>query len=91
MRCCPAAGWSKSRATPPDGWTLVSWDGQRVPADPGLLTQLLMALRDLIIAPQTAAWKIDEAALGGDPTTLETAVQAGVHSIDAALVSSRNR
>jgi hypothetical protein len=71
---------------PSDGWTLVSWDGQPVPADPGLLTQFLMALRDLIIAPQTAAWNIYEAALGADPTTLETAVQAGLQSIDAALV-----
>ena len=82
----PGGGVVEIEGNPTDGWTLVSWDGQPVPADPGLLTQLLMALRDLIIAPQTAAWNIYEAALGGDPTTLETAVQAGVHSIDAALV-----
>jgi hypothetical protein len=82
----PGGGVVEIEGNPTDGWTLVSWDGQPVPADPGLLTQLVMDLRDLIIAPQTAAWNIYEAALGGDPTTLETAFQAGVQSIDAALV-----
>ncbi len=82
----PGGGEVQIEGNPTDGWTLVSWDGQPVPADPGLLTQLLMALRDLIIAPQTAAWNIYEAALGGDPAALETAVQAGLQSVDAALV-----
>ena len=82
----PGGGVVEIEGNPTDGWTLVSWDGQPVPADPGGLTQFVMALRDLIIAPQTAAWNIYEAALGGDPATLESAVQAGVQSIDAALV-----
>jgi histidine phosphatase superfamily protein (branch 1) len=82
----PGGGMVEIEGNPNDGWTLVSWDGQPVPADPGVLTQFVMALRDLIIAPQTAAWNIYEAALGGDPATLESAVQAGVQSIDAALV-----
>ena len=82
----PGGGVVEIEGNPTDGWTLVSWDGQPVPADPGVLTQFVMALRDLIIAPQTAAWNIYEAALGGDPATLESAVQAGVQSIDAALV-----
>jgi hypothetical protein len=82
----PGGGVVEIEGNPTDGWTLVSWDGQPVPADPGLLTQLLMAVRDLIIAPQTAAWNIYEAALGGDPATLETAFQAGLQSIEAALV-----
>jgi hypothetical protein len=82
----PGGGMVQIEGNPTDGWTLVSWDGQPVPADPGLLTQLLMDLRDLIIAPQAAAWNIYEAVLGGDPTALEIAVQAGVQSVDAALV-----
>ena len=82
----PGGGMVQIEGNPTDGWTLVSWDGQPVPADPGLLTHLLMDLRDLIIAPQTAAWNIYEAALGGDPTAFETAVQAGVQGVDAALV-----
>ncbi|MFZ0713188.1 phosphoglycerate mutase family protein [Mycobacterium sp.] len=81
----PGGGVIQIEGNPTDGWTLVSWDGQPVPADPGLLTQLLMDLRDLIIAPQTAAWSIYEAALGGDPATLETAIQAGMQSVDAAI------
>jgi hypothetical protein len=82
----PGGGMVQIEGNPTDGWTLVSWDGQPVPADPGLLTQLLIELRDLIIAPQTAGWNIFEAALGGDPATLETAIQAGTQSVDAALL-----
>ncbi|HEY1842680.1 MAG TPA: phosphoglycerate mutase family protein [Mycobacterium sp.] len=82
----PGGGVVEIEGNPTDGWTLVSWDGQPVPADPGLLTKLVMELRDLIIAPQTAGWNIFEAALGGDPATLETAVQAGIHSVDAAIL-----
>lgn len=82
----PGGGMVQIEGNPTDGWTLVSWDGQPVPADPGLLTQVLMDLRDLIIAPQTAAWNIYEAALGGDPATLETAIQAGMQSVDAAIL-----
>jgi hypothetical protein len=82
----PGGGVVEIEGNPTDGWTLVSWDGQPVPADPGLLTQLLIELRDLIIAPQTAGWNIFEAALSGDPATLEAAIQAGTQSVDAALL-----
>jgi hypothetical protein len=82
----PGGGMVQIEGNPTDGWTLVSWDGQAVPADPGLLTQLLMDLRDVIIAPQTAAWNVYEAALGGDPATLDTAVQAGIQSVDSAIL-----
>jgi len=82
----PGGGVVEIEGNPTDGWTLISWDGQPVPADPGLLTQLLMDVRGLIIAPQMAAWNIYEAALGGDPTTLENALDAGMHSVGAALL-----
>jgi len=82
----PGGGVIEIAGNPTDGWTLVSWDGEPVPADAGLLTNLLMELRGLIIAPQVAEWNIFEAALGGDPATLETAIQAGIQSVDAALL-----
>ncbi len=71
---------------PTDGWTLVNWDGHPIPADPGLLTKLLADLRDLIIAPQTAAWHIWEAVLGGDPATIESALHTGIENVGAAII-----
>ncbi len=82
----PGGGMVQIEGNPTDGWTLVSWDGQPVPADPGLLTQILMDVRDVIIAPQTAAWSIYEAALGGDPTAFANALEGGVQSVGAALL-----
>ena len=69
----------------PGDWTLVSWDGTPVPQDPGLPTELFVDWRDLITAPQFAGYDIWEAILGGDSTTIETAIQAGVSQIDTAL------
>jgi len=82
----PGGGVIQIEGNPTDGWTLVSWDGQPVPADPGLLTNLLMELRSLIIAPQTAEWNIYEALLGGDPTTIENALTTGIQDVDAAIL-----
>ena len=69
----------------PGNWTLVSWDGMPVPQDPGLPTELFVDWRDLITVPQFAAYNIWEAILGGDSTTIDSAIQAGVSQIDSAL------
>ncbi|MGA8546294.1 MAG: histidine phosphatase family protein [Mycobacterium sp.] len=82
----PNTGIIQIEGSPTDGWTLVSWNGDPIPADPGLLTKLLMDLRELIIAPQTAGWNIYEALLGGDPTTIEDALATGLHDVGGALV-----
>jgi hypothetical protein len=82
----PNTGIIQIEGNPTDGWTLVSWNGYPIPADPGLLTKLLMDLRDLIIAPQTAEWNIYEALLGGDPTTIENALVTGVQDVGGAIV-----
>ena len=71
---------------PTDGWTLISYDGTAVPADPGLGTELFVDYRDLITAPQMAGWHIWEAVLGGDPTEISTAVQTGFDDVGAALL-----
>jgi Histidine phosphatase superfamily (branch 1) len=69
----------------PGDWTLVSWDGTPVPQDPGLPTELFVDSRDLITAPQFAGYDIYEALLTGNSMTIDTAIQAGVSQIDAAL------
>jgi Histidine phosphatase superfamily (branch 1) len=69
----------------PGDWTLVSWDGVPVPADPGLPTDLFVDWRDLITTPQFAANDIWEAVLGGNAASIDSAIQAGVSQIDTAL------
>ena len=69
---------------PTDGWTLVSFDGQPVP--PATLpTQLFVDMRNLVEAPQLAAYNIQEAFLTGDPTTITNAVDAGVNGVGTAM------
>jgi len=82
----PNTGIIQIEGNPTDGWTLVSWNGYPIPADPGLLTKLLMDLRELIIAPQTAEWNVYEALLGGDPATIESALVTGVQDVGGAIV-----
>jgi hypothetical protein len=81
----PNTGIIQIEGNPTDGWTLVSWNGTPIPPDPGLLTELVMELRNLIIAPQTALWNIYEAIAGGDPTTIESALQTGIQDVGAAI------
>jgi hypothetical protein len=82
----PTTGIVVLQGDPEDGWTIVSWNGQPVPQDPGLLTQLVVDVRDLISAPQIAAYNIYEAVLGSDPTTITNAIQNGVDQVGAAIV-----
>lgn len=72
------------QGNPTDGWTLISWDGTDVPQHPGLLTGLFVDWRDLITAPQMALWNLWEAIIGGDPTTIEPALQNGFDEVAAA-------
>jgi hypothetical protein len=81
----PNGGVVQIEGNPTDGWTLVSWNGDAVPQDPGLATELWVDFRDLIQAPQTAAWNIFEAAQTGDATTFDSALQAGFSQVGAAL------
>ncbi|MGV0734277.1 phosphoglycerate mutase family protein [Mycolicibacter sinensis] len=81
----PYTGIIEVRGNSTDGWTLVSWDGQPVPEDPGLLTELFVDFRDLITVPQMAAYHLWEAIVGGDPTTITAAFATGADEIGAAL------
>jgi hypothetical protein len=69
----------------PGDWTLVSYDGTPVPADPGLGTELFVDFRNLIEAPQFAGYDIYEALLGGNTATIDAAIQTGIGQVDAAL------
>jgi hypothetical protein len=69
---------------PTDGWTLVSYDGTAVPADPGLGTELFVDFRNLLDAPQFAGYDIYEALLTGNSATIDAALQTGLGQIDSA-------
>jgi broad specificity phosphatase PhoE len=80
----PYTGTVEVQGDPADGWTLVDWDGQPVPQDPGLAIDLFVDTRDLITAPQMAAYHIWEAITTGDPTTVTDAIQNGVSEVSTA-------
>jgi hypothetical protein len=69
----------------PGDWTLVSYDGTPVSADPSLGTELFVDFRNLIEAPQFAGYDIYEALLTGNSATTDAALQTGLSQVDAAL------
>jgi hypothetical protein len=81
----PNTGVVVVQGSPQGGWTMTSWDG--IPVGPATLpTKLFVDVRDLITAPQFAAWN-SWAALGtGDPTTIVNTVQNSVDEVAAATV-----
>ncbi|MGZ4578965.1 MAG: hypothetical protein ACXVX1_14885, partial [Mycobacterium sp.] len=73
------------QGSPQAGWTLESWDG--VPVPPASLpTELFVDVRDLIMAPQFAAYDGFQALLTGDPATIVNAAQSGVNQVGAAAL-----
>lgn len=73
------------QGNPHDGWTMVSWDGIPVPP-PSLPTELFVDTRNLITAPQFAAYNGWDALLTGDPATIVNAVRDGANEVGAATV-----
>ncbi len=65
---------------PQDGWTLVNWDGVAVDADPSFGTKLFVNVRNLIVAPQEAAYAVGRALASGSLLDAATEfVKAVVH------------
>ncbi len=65
---------------PVDGWTMTEWNG--LPIAPANLWQdLFVATRNLIVAPQMAAWHLGEALTGGDVAAILPALQQGLTEI----------
>ncbi|WP_068187350.1 PE domain-containing protein [Mycobacterium sp. UM_CSW] len=81
----PNTGVVVVQGSPQGGWSLVSWDGVPV-GPPTLPTKLFVDVRDLITAPQFAAWNSLTALGTGDPATIVGAVQNGVDEVAAATV-----
>ncbi len=79
----PNTGTVVIQGDPQDGWTLVSWDA--VPVPPASLpTKLFVDVRDLITAPQFAAYNIGQAIPTGDPATIVNAIGDGLGEVGAA-------
>ncbi len=81
----PNTGVVVVEGSPQGGWTMESWDGIPVPPA-NLPTALFVDVRDLITAPQFAAWDIGASLLTGDPATIVNAVRDGVDQVSAATV-----
>jgi hypothetical protein len=82
----PNAAVVEVEGNPTDGWTLVSWDGHAIPADPGLLTALFVDVRDVMLPLQESWWAVHQAILGSDPEAVMNAVQTGFEQVSTALV-----
>jgi broad specificity phosphatase PhoE len=81
----PNGGQAVVQGDPQDGWTLVSFDGQPVPQDPGLPTELFVDARNVVEAPQFAAYNIYEALVSGDsPAAITSAIDGGLSQVLAA-------
>lgn len=83
----PNTGQVVIEGNPTDGWTLVSWNGQDVAQNPGLLTGLIVDYRDLITAPQMAVYNIEQAYGTGDSAAINEALQAGFHQVLTAITA----
>lgn len=71
------------QGNPQDGWNLISWDG--VPVGPATLpTKLFVDARNLLMAPQFAAFNVGSSLFTGDPTTIVNAVRGGINEVGAA-------
>lgn len=80
----PNTGQIVIEGNPTDGWTLISYGGTAVPADPGLLTSLFVTFRDLIVAPQMALWNLFHSVSSGEPAEFVSALQQGINEVGAA-------
>lgn len=81
----PNAGLIQLAGNPEDGWTLVSWAGQQVPENPGVLGDLLLLWRELAVPPQVAFGHILDAVASGDSVAVAAAFSDGLAGISAGL------
>lgn len=81
----PNAGVVELSGNPQDGWTLVSWAGQAVPADMGVLGDGFLLWRDLVLPPQLAVHDVFDAVLSGDTSAMGTAVLDGLENIGSSI------
>ena len=72
--------------SPEEGWTLVSWAGMPVAAQPSLPIKLFVNVRNLVVAPQTALYDVGQALATGDIAALANAVRDGIVNVTKAVV-----
>ena len=72
--------------SPEEGWTLVSWAGIPVAAEPSLAIKLFVDFRDLVVAPQTALYEIGQAFRTGDIRALADAVRDGIVDVARTVI-----
>ncbi|MEO3758342.1 histidine phosphatase family protein [Mycobacterium sp. B14F4] len=72
--------------SPEDGWTLVSWAGIPVAAEPSLPIELFVNVRNLMVAPQTALYDIGQAFATGDIGALANAVRDGIINVARTVI-----
>jgi broad specificity phosphatase PhoE len=72
--------------SPEEGWTLVSWAGIPVAAEPSLPIKLFVNVRDLVVAPQTALYEVGRAFATGDIAALANAVRDGIVNVARTVV-----
>ncbi len=80
---------------PEDGWKLVNWDGVSVDAEPSLLMKMFVDLRDLIVAPQEAAYAVSHAFDSGNlfeaaDALIKAAIKLGLSPIDFVISVAKN-
>ncbi|KAA1249832.1 PE domain-containing protein [Mycobacterium simiae] len=81
----PNTGTVVVQGNPTGGWTMVSWDG--IPVPPASLpTELFVDVRNLITAPQIAAFDIGWSLFTGDPATIVNALREGIDEVGTAVV-----
>ena len=72
------------------GWTLTNWAG--LPVGPATLgTKLFVDVRDLVVTPQTAAYRVVRAFGGGDIRTIANAIRSGVVPVADEQITGEER
>jgi broad specificity phosphatase PhoE len=64
-----------------EGWVLKEWGGKAVAAEPNLPTKLFVDVRDVVVAPQTAVYRISQALQTGDPEKIAEAIRTGATNV----------
>ena len=82
----PTTGQVVIEGNPTDGWTMESFGGVAIPADPGLITELFVDVRNVITAPQNALWDLSQALLTSDWSNIWTVLETGLQNVGTALV-----
>lgn len=80
----PNTGVVVINGNPEDGWTLVSWDGVAVAANPNLFTKLFIDTRNLVLTSSDAVNNITFTLSTSDPSKIATTIFSSTLSVAAS-------